>query len=52
MASVMVPPRRVRTTDSRHTLSIAQNLIQCHFTAAAPNLPTSPTFRPEKAGYT
>jgi putative transposase len=33
----MAPPRRVRTTDSRHRLPIAPNLIQRNFTAAAPN---------------
>jgi putative transposase len=35
--AIMVPPRRVRTTDSRHSLPIAPNLSQRHFTAAAPN---------------
>jgi putative transposase len=34
---IMAPPRRVRTTDSRHTLPIAPNLIARDFTAAAPN---------------
>jgi putative transposase len=33
----MAPPRRVRTTDSRHNLPIAPNLIARDFTAAAPN---------------
>jgi putative transposase len=35
--AIMAPPRRVRTTDSRHTLPIAPNLIDRNFTAAAPN---------------
>lgn len=35
--AIMAPPRRVRTTDSRHGLPIAPNLIERHFTAAAPN---------------
>jgi transposase InsO family protein len=35
--AVMAPPRRVRTTDSRHNLPIAPNLIARDFTAAAPN---------------
>jgi transposase InsO family protein len=35
--AIMAPPRRVRTTDSRHTLPIAPNLIDRDFTAAAPN---------------
>jgi transposase InsO family protein len=35
--AVMAPPRRVRTTDSRHNLPIAPNLIARGFTAAAPN---------------
>ncbi len=33
----MAPPRRVRTTHSRHNLPIALNLIARDFTAAAPN---------------
>ena len=33
----MARPRRVRTTDSRHDLPIAPNLIARDFTAAAPN---------------
>jgi len=33
----MAPPRRVRTTDSRHNLPIAPNLIDRNFTTAAPN---------------
>jgi transposase InsO family protein len=33
----MAPPRRVRTTDSRHNLPIAPNLIARDFTAAAPD---------------
>jgi putative transposase len=35
--AIMAPPRRVRTTDSRHDLPIAANLIARDFTAAAPN---------------
>ncbi|MBB4264386.1 transposase InsO family protein [Bradyrhizobium sp. CIR3A] len=35
--AIMAPPRRVRTTDSRHGLPIAPNLIERHFAAAAPN---------------
>src|ERR1700683_2638584 len=33
----MPQPRRVRTTDSRHDLPIAPNLLDRNFTAAAPN---------------
>jgi transposase InsO family protein len=35
--AIMARPRRVRTTDSRHDLPIAPNLIERNFTAAAPN---------------
>jgi putative transposase len=35
--AIMTPPRRVHTTDSRHNLPIAPNLIGRDFTAAAPN---------------
>jgi putative transposase len=35
--AIMAPPRRVRTTDSRHGLPIAPNLIARDFTATAPN---------------
>jgi transposase InsO family protein len=35
--AIMAPPRRVRTTDSRHGLPIAPNLIARDFTAKAPN---------------
>jgi putative transposase len=35
--AIMASPRRVRTTDSRHDLPIAPNLVQRNFTAAAPN---------------
>jgi putative transposase len=35
--AIMARPRRVRTTDSRHDLPIAPNLLQRNFTAAAPN---------------
>jgi putative transposase len=35
--AIMTPLRRVRTTDSRHGLPIAPNLIDRNFTAAAPN---------------
>ncbi len=35
--AIMAPPRRVRTTDSRHSLPIAPNLIARDFTASAPN---------------
>jgi putative transposase len=37
MRAIMAPPRRVRTTDSRHDLPIAPNLLDRNFTAAAPN---------------
>jgi putative transposase len=35
--AIMAPRRRVRTTDSRHDLPIAPNLIARDFTAPAPN---------------
>jgi hypothetical protein len=35
--AIMASPRRVRTTDSRHSLPIAPNLIDRNFTTAAPN---------------
>lgn len=35
--AIVSPPRRVRTTDSRHDLPIAPNLIARDFTATAPN---------------
>jgi putative transposase len=35
--AIMTPPRRARTTDSRHALPIARNLINRDFTAATPN---------------
>jgi len=35
--AIMARPRRVRTTDSRHDLPIAPNLIERNFIAAAPN---------------
>lgn len=35
--AIMAPPRRARTTDSRHDLPIAPNLIARDFTAPAPN---------------
>jgi transposase InsO family protein len=35
--AIMARPRRVRTTNSRHDLPIAPNLIARDFTAAAPN---------------
>jgi len=35
--AIMATPRRVRTTDSRHALPIAPNLLARDFTAAAPN---------------
>ena len=35
--AIMASPRRVRTTDSRHSLPIAPNLIERNFTTAAPN---------------
>jgi putative transposase len=35
--AIMAPPRRVRTTDSRHELPIAPNVLARDFTAAAPN---------------
>jgi transposase InsO family protein len=35
--AIMAPPRRARTTDSRHALPIAPNLLARDFTVAAPN---------------
>jgi putative transposase len=35
--AIMARPRRVRTTDSRHDLPIAPNLLKREFVAAAPN---------------
>lgn len=35
--AIMMQPRRVRTTDSRHSLPIAPNLLDRNFTAPAPN---------------
>ena len=35
--AIMMQPRRVRTTDSRHNLPIAPNLLDRNFMAAAPN---------------
>ncbi|MGY4626467.1 transposase InsO family protein [Bradyrhizobium sp. USDA 4486] len=35
--AIMAPPRSVRTTDSRHDLPIAPNLVARDFTAEAPN---------------
>ena len=35
--AIMAPPRRVRTTDSRHDLPIAPNLVSRDFTAPASN---------------
>jgi putative transposase len=35
--AIMAPPRRARTTDSRHALPIAPNLLARDFAAAAPN---------------
>ncbi|WP_414645723.1 MULTISPECIES: IS3 family transposase [Bradyrhizobium] len=35
--AIMARPRRVRTTDSRHDLPIAANLLERNFTATAPN---------------
>jgi putative transposase len=35
--AIMAPPRRMRTTDSRHDLPIAPNLLNRNFAAAAPN---------------
>src|SRR5438067_1884000 len=35
--AIMASPRRVRTTDSRHGLPIAPNLVDRNFTTAAPN---------------
>src|SRR6476661_2511990 len=36
--AIMARPRRVRTTDSRHDLPIAPNLLDRSFSAIAPNL--------------
>ena len=53
--AIMASPGRGRTTDSRHDLPIAPNLIAPDFTAAAPNrgrladITYSP---PRRAGYT
>jgi hypothetical protein len=35
--AIMARPRRVRTTDSRHDLPIAPNLLDRNFSAAAPS---------------
>jgi putative transposase len=35
--AIMAPPRRVRTTDSRHDLPVAPNLLNRNFVATAPN---------------
>jgi putative transposase len=35
--AIKAQPRRVRTTDSRHDLPIAPNLLNRNFSAAAPN---------------
>src|SRR3979490_389597 len=35
--AIMARPRRMRTTDSRHDLPIAPNLLDRNFTATAPN---------------
>jgi len=35
--AIMAPPRRMRTTDSRHDLPVAPNLLDRNFTASAPN---------------
>ena len=35
--AIMAPPRRMRTTDSRHDLPVAPNLLDRNFTALAPN---------------
>src|ERR1700758_1719993 len=35
--AIMVKPRRVRTTDSRHDFPIAPNLLERNFIATAPN---------------
>jgi transposase InsO family protein len=37
ICAILAPPRRARTTDSRHALPIAPNLLARDFTAAAPN---------------
>ena len=37
IAAIMGRPRRVRTTESRHDLPIAPNLLDRNFTATAPN---------------
>jgi len=49
--AIMTPPRRVRTTDSRHNLPIAPNLIARDFAAKARTgfgSPISPTSRPQR----
>ena len=51
--AIMAPPRRVRTTDSRHGLPIAPNLIARDFRRrprTRSGSPTSPTSRPPRAG--
>jgi len=53
--AIMARPRRVRTTDSRHDLPIAPNLLDRSFIAAAPNqiwLADIPTSRPIRDGST
>jgi len=51
--AIMARPRRVRTTDSRHDLPIAPNLLDRSFSATAPNqvwLADTLTSRPIRAG--
>ncbi len=51
--AIMAPPRRVCTTDSRHGLPIAPNLIARDFTAPAPNRVWLPdiTYIPTAEGW-
>ena len=51
--AIMAPPRRARTTDSRHDLPIAPNLIKRDFTAAASNRvwPADITYIPTAEGW-
>ena len=51
--AIMAPPRRVRTTDSRHDLPIAPNLVVRNFIAqprTGSGSPISPTSRPRRGG--
>nr|WP_235984143.1 IS3 family transposase [Bradyrhizobium australiense] len=49
--AILAPPRRVRTTDSRHDLATAPNLIAPDFTAKAPNRVWLATYIPTAEGW-